>query len=99
MIILLNQDSIRFETLSACRMRVAVSLGLELKWVELKLVPNKGGNLVPEVIFHVPDDLEDDQKRGKFFKESHFWIKEHVGQLIGIALREYRKRCEGAGCI
>jgi len=99
MIILLNQDSIRFETLNACRTRIAMSLGLKEEWVELKLVHNKEGHLVPEINFHVPTSLGPGDQRGKYFKESHNWIREHVGQLIMIAMREYRKRCEGAGCI
>lgn len=99
MIILLNQDSIRFETLSACQARIAMSLGLKPSWVKLELVRATNGNLVPDIKFNVPDGLKTDEKRGKYFTESNAWIREHVGQLVHIAMREFRIRCEGAGCL
>lgn len=98
MIILINKETLLFETMSAARGRIALSLGLPIEWVKFTLEPADpdDGKLYPEVNFLIPDEVPEEHKRAKFFTESKSWVHEVIGGIVRVSLKELSIRREGA---
>lgn len=98
--ILLNGPTILNEVMAGARLRLASSLEIPAGWVKLELKRGEDPDdpkLYPSVNFDVPEDVQKSPPKAKFFTQKESWVKEVIGQHVHNAIREYRKRCEGAG--